>query len=354
MATTTPRKLLIYGATGYTGELVAAEAVARGLDPILAGRNHSRLAKLSRRLGCEFRVCDLSPEALDREIRAVSVVLNLAGPFSATATPLVDVCLRRGIHYLDITGELAVVQRLWRRDDEASKAGAMVMPGVGYIVVATDCLAAHVARAVPDARTLRIAVSHARQLSRGSARTMIELVSSGVQVRKNGKLCSIPAGRLDRWFDFGDGRRHTTAVSWPDVETAFHSTGIPNIESYLELQPAEKLWFVMNSRISWLLRSRPWQMALKAQTALLPEGPSEARRAATHRVVVAEAEKDGERAGARLRTPESYSLTATASVAIAARALDGDVEPGVRTPAQVYGADFVLGLDGVERHDFAS
>src|SRR5262245_31883106 len=96
--------LLLYGANGYTGELTAREAVARGLRPILAGRSRDALEPLARELGLELRVFGLDDaKALDEGLAGVALVLHCAGPFSRTARPMVDACLRRRTHYLDIT-----------------------------------------------------------------------------------------------------------------------------------------------------------------------------------------------------------------------------------------------------------
>src|SRR6266849_1625195 len=140
---------LIYGANGYTGELIAREAARRGHRPILAGRSADRIVPLARELGCESRAfaLDRIGDALD----GIALALHCAGPFIRTSAPMVAACLRSGAHYLDITGEIPVFEAIMKRDADAKARGVTLLPGVGFDVVPTDCLAAMLARRMPDA-----------------------------------------------------------------------------------------------------------------------------------------------------------------------------------------------------------
>lgn len=344
---------MIYGATGYTGRLLVGEAVRRGLAPVLAGRDATRLAQLARPLGLEHRAADLGdPRGLARALDGIGAVLNAAGPFAGTFGPLTDACLAAGAHYLDVTGEIPVFAALHRRDAEARARSVMLMPGAGFIVAPSDCLAAHVARRLPGARRLRLAISGSPLVSRGSARTMAGLISEGVQVRRDGRMTLLPRSRLERSFDYGRGPRPSLAVSWADVYTAHHTTGIPDVEVYLEVQPWERALFLGSRIFAPLYQTPLGQTLLEAQVRMLPEGPTEAERARQRRVLVAEAEDgSGRRARSRLHTPEAYTFTAATAVEIVARALRGEVRSGFQTPARVYGADFVLSFAGVVRED---
>jgi short subunit dehydrogenase-like uncharacterized protein len=220
-------------------------------------------------------------------------------------------------------------------------------------MVPSDCLAAHVSRRLPGARWLRLGISRTTLISRGSVRTMVEMIRSGPQVRRGGRLTLLPwSGNLERPLDFGHGPRPGLVVSWADVYTAYHTTGIPNVEACLEVSPWEGLAFLGSRSFAWLLRTPLWQNALKAQAELLPEGPSEAERSRHRRCILAVVgDAAGRRAAARLHTPESYTFTAAAALAIVAKVLAGELRPGFQTPAGLYGADFVLGLPGVVRED---
>lgn len=348
-----PAQFMIYGATGYTGKLTARMAKEQGLRPVLSGRNAVKLKAFAEPLGLEYRAACLDEaNRLAQALHDIDVVLNTAGPFSATARPVVDACLRTGTHYLDITGEIPVFEALYRRDAEARSRNVMIMPGVGFVVVPSDCLAAHVAARLPGTQHLKIGISRVDFISRGSAKTMIELVSDAVKIRQNGVITSIPIGSLERGFDYGRGYQPSTAVSWGDVFTAFYTTGIPSIEVYTEASLLERGVYQLGGYFAWVLNTAPSQILLKTLAEMLPEGPSDEERAACERVIVAEAEdRSGRRVRSRLRTPDGYIFTAVTALAIVERVLKGEYEVGFQTPARVYGADFVLNFNGVFRED---
>ena len=344
--------ILIYGATGYTGRLIAKTAAYRRARPILAGRDLNKVKAVAKPLGLEARAFDLrDPARIDAAIKGVSVVLNVAGPFSATSRPVADACLRNRVHYLDVTGEIEVFEALAARDAEAKARGVMLLPGVGFDVVPSDCLAAHLKRRLPDANDLKLYLSFGANVSRGTAKTMVEAIAAGTRLRRNGRIVSrdrVEAGSCD----FGKGKRQTIQVSWGDVATAFHSTGIPNIEVQFAASPA----MVAFARTPWFVKSFLGldfvQSLLKLQIDMMPEGPSEAARRAGRAVLVGEArDKAGETVRSRLRTLEAYSLTAATAFDAARRVAAGQVKPGFQTPSLAFGADYILDFDGVARED---
>jgi short subunit dehydrogenase-like uncharacterized protein len=351
-----PDRLLIYGASGYTGRLLSARARVRGVDTILAGRSRSRLEPLAHSLGLACRIVALDdPRAIDAALADIAVVVNVAGPFETTARPLVEACLRTGTHYLDVAGEIPVLQYLSNLDAFAKQVGVMIMPGAGFVVAAADCLAAHVAARLPGALYLRLGFSRGDLISRGSFASMLGMISGSVPVRRNGRLRSMPAGSLERAFDFGSGASVCMAVPWPDVFTAWFTTGIPNIEAYLEADILGRSAYHLVSLVAEPLRLPPVRNLLTLMARALPEGPSETMRAATQKVIVAEAEDAYRRvARARLLTPNVYTFTYYSVVAIAERVLAGQSSPGFQTPAGAYGPDFILGFDGVRREDLMS
>ena len=346
-----PRTLL-YGATGFSGRLIAEAARARGLPLIVAARADEPLRALADRLGCPARAFTLDdPRRVDAALADVDVVLNAAGPFAATAGRLFDACLRTRTDYLDITGELPVFAALARRDAEASARGVMAMPGVGFVVVPSDCLAAHVARRLPDARHLVLAVSRTDTVSPGSLRTVLASWSGTATLRRGGALVQIPTGTHERRIDYGRGPSRSTAVDWGDLITAHRTTGIPDIEVLLEVSPAERAMFRLSRHVGPLVSASaaaPW---LQRATAILPE-PTAGQRAPGERLAVAEARDGrGRRARARLRTPDAYAFTASSAAAVIDRVLRGERAAGFQSPARLLGADFVLSLAGVVRDD---
>jgi short subunit dehydrogenase-like uncharacterized protein len=279
--------LLVYGATGYTGRLVAAEAVARGLRPVLAGRSPGALRALAEPLGLAWRAAALDdPAALDRALDGAAAVLHCAGPFVHTWRPVADACLRaaragRPVHYLDITGEIAVFEALARRGAEADAAGVMLLPGVGFDVVPSDCLAAHLARRVPGAGRLALAFHALGGLSRGTRATMAENLGAPGAVRRGGRIVAVPPAWRTRRVDFGDGRpRDATTIPWGDVSTAWHSTGIPDVEVYMAMPPALRRAARASRWLAPLLASGPVRRLAAARVRAGPAGPSDAARAA--------------------------------------------------------------------------
>lgn len=344
--------LLIYGATGYTGKLVAEGAKARGLTPVLAGRNPAKVEPLAKRLGLPWLAFDLGDrKALDEALSGVKAVLHIAGPFSATSRPMVDACLRTGRHYLDITGEIDVFEACAARSAEAKAKGIMLLPGVGFDVVPSDCLAAHVARRLPGAKKLTLGISGMGKASRGTAKTMVESLGSGTKVRRGGQIVAVPKAP-QRTIDYGQGPKLSVGVSWGDVATAWHSTAIPDIDVYFEAAGPIKQMANAGPLTQWFL-ARSWMKRfLKSRIDRMPEGPTDAERAASHHVLVAEAtDARGNSVRSRLRTPEGYTLTQATALAIAKRVLDGDFMPGFQTPSLAYGPDLILDFDGCLRED---
>jgi short subunit dehydrogenase-like uncharacterized protein len=348
--------LLVYGSTGYTGRLVVAEALARGVRPVLAGRTAAAVAAQAEPLGLAWRAAALDDgRALDDALDGVTVVLHCAGPFSRTWRAMSDACLRRRAHYLDITGEIAVFEALAARDAEARAAGIMLLPGVGFDVVPSDCLAAHLARRLPDAARLALAFDAVGRPSRGTRATMVEQLGRPGAVRRGGRIVPVPPAHHTRRVDFGEGRvRDATTIPWGDVSTAWHSTGIPDVAVYMAMPAGLRRAAAASRWIAPVLASGPVQRALARRVQAGPAGPSDAERARGASLLWGEAvAADGRRAEARLRGPEGYTLTAMSAVHLARRALAGDAPVGFQTPSRAYGADVVLELPGVTRTDVA-
>ncbi len=284
-------------------------------------------------------------------MKDVAVVLCAAGPFSATSRPMADACIRNRVHYLDITGEIDVFEALAARDAEAKEAGVMLLPGVGFDVAPSDCLAAHLKRRLPDAIDLKIYLEGNANVSRGTAKTVIEGIAAGTRVRRGGRLVSLDRAGTGS-CDFGQGLKPTVQISWGDVSTAFRSTGIPNIEVQFEATPALKALARLPRFVKSFLGLAFMQSFLKARIDSQPEGPSdEARRSARGLLVGVARNEKGESVRSRLTTPEGYTLTAMIAVDIAKRVASGEFKPGFQTPSLAYGADYILGFDGVTREE---
>jgi short subunit dehydrogenase-like uncharacterized protein len=353
----TATRLLIYGAYGYSGRLVVREALDAGLRPVLAGRDARPLTEMAQRHGLAWRAVSLDdPAALDAALDGLRVVLHCAGPFVHTSRPMADACLRARVHYLDITGEIPVFEAIAARDGEARERGIVLLPGTGFDVVPSDCLAAHLARRLPGADRLALAFRSSGSISRGTAATMAENAGAGGAVRRDGRIVPVPAAWRTRRIDFGNGGPSlAVTIPWGDVSTAWHSTGIPNIEVYVAVTPALRRALVVSRWLGSLLSSGPVRRWLVRRARARPPGPGEARRARGESRFWGEVRDPGGRtASARMVTPDGYTLTARTAVASALRVLAGDVAPGFQTPSRAFGADFILEQRDVRREDLAS
>lgn len=341
---------MIYGANGYTGELCAREAVRRGWTPVLAGRNAQAITALGAELGLETCVVALSDASdLERALADMSAVLHCAGPFSATARPMLDACANTGTHYLDITGEVDVFEYSQANDARWKAAGIVAMPGAGCDVVPTDCLAAMLKRALPDATHLTLAlVSEPMQVSPGTAKTVVEGLPNGALIRRDGELVSIPSGSKTRVVPFDHGKKVGVCIPWGDVSTAYWSTAIPNIEVYLGSSEKEINQMRTMGKLGWLLGLGPVQSFLKRQVAKRVPGATEAERAATTSHFWGEVTNaEGHTASITLTGPDAYDLTVDAALHATVKVAEGTIAPGAHTPSTAFGPDFVLTLNGV-------
>ncbi|MBB4686330.1 saccharopine dehydrogenase family protein [Amycolatopsis jiangsuensis] len=310
-------RLLVYGATGYTGRLVAQHAVETGLDVVVAGRDPGRVAELAGELGVEARAFDTT-DAVEA-IKDIEVLLNVAGPFRDTARPLMDACLDAGVHYLDTTAEFATFTLAESLDERATRAGIMLMSGTGWDVVPSDCLALHTTRRVAEPHKLTIALRVTGGFSRGSLASAAGIEDLGTLVRRDGELTRLEAA-VPRTFDFGNGPEECLPAPMGDLITAPKSTGLGDVEVYLGTDSG----FTDTS-----------------------DGPTADERAAGHYFALAEVTgRDGQIARSLVTTPTGYTFTQLSSVEIARRVLRGQVTPGYQSPASAYGPELATTIAG--------
>jgi len=322
--------LLIYGATGYTGRMAAERAKTLGLRFEIAGRDHARLASLAAHLDVPFRVFDADADAAGA-LSGISVLLNFAGPFAHTAEPLMRACIKASVDYLDITAEINVYRLAEQLGAEAVSHQVMLLPGVGWDVVPTDSLAVHVAKRVEQPFALSIALQVPGSMSRGSAMSVSEIIGAGVMARVDGELIATPDAPL-RHFDFGDGPVLCAPLSFGDLVTGWHSTGIPNIAMFVHISG---------------------DAFPEGDLSTLPDGPtSEEREAHRARAVVEVMGIDRVIARSVIETVNGYSYTPLAAVEAARRVLEGERLSGFATPVKAFGVGFAESIEGTLITDF--
>ena len=342
---------LIYGANGYTGSLIAEEAVRRGHRPRLAGRNRDAIHALAARLQTVASPGDLQdPQGLRASLAGSRLVLHCAGPFSETSRPMVDACLAEGVDYLDITGEIDVFSACHDRSAQAVERGICLVPGVGFDVVPTDCVAALLKEALPNASSLVLAFEAGGGPSVGTAKTSVAGLARGGRVRVGGALVEVPLAFKTRTFMRGDKPRLAMTIPWGDVFTAHVTTGIPDIEVYMTASSSS---IASARRLNWvrpLLRFPKVTRFLQGRMAASVKAPSPEKRAKTNCYIWGEARaRDGRTARVEIETPNGYDLTVTASLGVVERLLDAATprRPGYLTPSQLMGSRYALGLPGV-------
>lgn len=343
---------LLYGAYGYTGRLIAEEAVKRGLAPVLAGRDGEKARRLAENLGLEHRVFSLEdPAGLRRGLEGMDLVLHAAGPYSRTFRPMAGACLEAGCHYLDITGEIPVLEAAHRMDDRARDAGIVMVPAVGLDVVPTDCMAAAAVEKLPDASRLELALHSGGGPSRGTARTMVERLGEPGKLRDGGRIVNVAQGSLTRRIPFRDRERVGVCIPWGDVSTAYHSTGVPDIRVFMTFPPSSVRWLKVASvlfRLPGLPALASWMIK---QTV---SGPSEEeRREAGIRIWCEVESGEGRTVRLEMTTPNGYTFTARSAVSAVERIGGMDANglfdlAGFQTPSSAFGPEFVDEIEGVE------
>ena len=343
---------LLYGANGYTGELIARYAQQYNLRPILAGRKKELIEPLANKLNLSFRIFDLNDQdALHTALKEVKVVIHAAGPFQYTAKQMVEACLQTGTHYLDINGDIAVFEMIKRYDDAAKKAGIMLMPGAGFDVVPTDCIALQLKNMLPDAISLQLAfASLGGGISHGTATTMAGKLGEGGAVRKEGKIIRKPLGQKGMWVDFNKKKLFVMSIPWGDISTAHFTTSIPDIETYTGISPRTYHILKWQLLFNWLLRTNFMRSFIQKKIYERPAGPSDEQRSNATSLVWGKATNaNGKSVIARLSGPEGYTLTTHSALIIAQKVLNGNYAAGYQTPASAYGENLVMEIPAVTR-----
>lgn len=337
-------QFLLYGANGYTAQLMLPLVGRYGLTPVLAGRNADKIKPLAEQFGFAWRAFDLnSPRAVDEGLEGVKAVLHCAGPFAHTAQPMLEACLRKGVHYLDITGEISVFELAASLDAVARQREITLLPGSGFDVVPTDCLARALADELPDATHLTLAfASNGGGLSHGTALTMADTAGEGGRIRRDGKIVRVPLGHHAQTIDFGPIKRFCASIPWGDVATSWYTTGIPNIEVLTATHPKAHKKLRWQWAFNWLLRTRWMRQRLKNKINNRPAGPTDEQRAKTRTYLWGQVRNArGEQRELRSEVSEGYTLTAHSALLLTAKILRGEGQPGFHTPAGLFGKHLI-------------
>jgi short subunit dehydrogenase-like uncharacterized protein len=348
-------KILIYGANGYTGKLITAEAHKQNIDFIIAGRNEEAITPLAKQYNVPYEIISLDKqEQLRALLQKVGVVIHAAGPFSETSAPMIQACLDTKTHYLDITGEVWVFEAIQKQDTAAEEAGVTLIPGIGFDVVPTDCLSAFLKNQLPDATHLELAFVGANTaMSRGTAVTMAKNAPKGGFIREDGVLKNVPLAYDAKSIQFPHREQLCMTIPWGDLMTAYFNTGIPNIKVYSGVSRKMLKSFRRYRKLKFLLGIPFIQKMVRSNIEKKVTGPDQEKleNGITYLNGMVKNNK-GQEYHAQLITPEAYKLTALTAIEAAKRlSADKNIVRGYATPSQAFGQDFILDFPKTERID---
>lgn len=344
-------QFLLYGANGYTGKLIAKLAATYDLQPILAGRNEAYIKPLADELKLPYHIIDLdNKEQLEKALSSVKLVLHAAGPYVYTAKQMIDACLQTGVHYIDINGDISVFEMLKKYDTAAKEKNIMLMPGAGFDVVPTDCIALQLKNKMPDATHLKLAfASIGGGLSHGTATTITGKIGEGGVTRENGIIVRKPLGQKGMWVSFGEKKLFVMTIPWGDISTAYTTTGIPNIEAYTGMAPKVYRILKFQWAFNWLLRTSFVRNIIRKKIKARPAGPSDEQRQKSSSLVWGEVSNaSGEKITACISCLDGYTLTAHSSLVISKKVLEGNFKTGYQTPAGCYGENLIMEVPGTK------
>ena len=345
------KKLMLYGANGYTSRLIINELIGQNIKPILAGRNKEKINSLADKHGFDSSIFSLdNPDNIDDNLKRIDVIINAAGPYSLTAKSLIDSCIRTKTHYIDITGEIDVFVYAESKNEEATDAGIIICPGVGFDVIPTDCISYMLKEKIPDANELNICFfSENGRPSIGTAKTSIEGLSNGGKIRKDGKIEQVPLAHSVKEIDYGQGPKMAMSIPWGDVATAYYSTGIPNIIVYTPRS---------ESGINKIKKLRKWLFILKLkfvqnyiknkmEKKIINGGDSDEQRAKSKMWVWAEVKnKKGKIESGYFQVANGYDVTGYGAMFFAKNIMENKFAGGYYTPSLLLGSDILESLPG--------
>jgi len=338
--------IALYGATGYTGRLTAAELKAAGVEFVLSGRNQEKLEALSDELGgAAVHTASLDqPEQLRELLGDCAAVINCAGPFTLHGEPVLQAAVETATHYLDTTGEQPYMQMAFERyGPQAEAAGVVVIPAMGFDYVPGDMLAALVAEGMGEVDEVTLAYSVAGfGATRGTMLSALEMLKGGdVEWRK---LQWLPASQnIGRGnFDFGEPLGRKRMARYPAGEQITVPRHVPTrrVRTMVSLStlagPLAPVFPAVGRPMQLALRT-PLRKALGVVISRLPEGPSPEDRAAARFTIVCEVTRGQTRRRGVVRGSDVYGLTAASIVQGAVIAARGGISgAGALAPAQAF------------------
>ncbi len=337
-------RLMIYGATGYSAQLILEELISRNVKPVIAGRNEAGIKKIADKFCCEFRIFDLTDNTrIDGALSNIHTLLNCAGPFRMTAKELIEACLRTKTNYLDITGEIPVMHLAFSMNKRAIKNGIVILPSVGFDIIPTDCLAKRLSEKMPDATNLKLGLINNRgKISRGTWLTTLEFLKGPGRIRRNGNLIESPIGEYAVNVKLKNFSFSGLSIPWGDVYSSFRSTRIPDGEVYIAMSKTIVRFRKLLTLFLKVFRNEAIRNLVASYIRKNLTGPSKEERDLARTYVWGKVENaKGETIEEVYQVLEGYNLTAVGAAECSIRILNGSVNPGYYTPSLAFGSGFI-------------
>jgi len=254
-----------------------------------------------------------------------------------------DTCLSSGTNYIDLTGEIKVFEAAWERNEKAKEKGIVILPGAGFDVIPTDCVAKKLKDKMPDATYLKLAIAtKGSKISRGTLLTSISQFGEKAFIRQKGEMVPIELGSKSMKINFGEFTSNTVAIQWGDVFNAYYSTGIPNIEIYFAM-PGALIKLLKSSRLfNKIISSKSIKQILRKYVSSNLNGPNEKQRNKSRTYIWGQVEnKKGDKIEELFEFPDGYNLTIKGVAEIVTRLLKKEIPAGTQTPSLAFGSNFM-------------
>ncbi len=359
-------RIVLFGATGYTGRRTAEAMVRRGLRPVLAGRSAGSLASLARPLGkLEVAIADVNDAASVRALmNRGDVLVSTVGPFIRLGEPALRAAVDAGAIYLDSTGEAPFIRRVFEEfGPRAEQTGASLVTAFGSDYVPGN-LAGALALRLAGGAVHRVEVGYlitrvgrASVFSRGTVASLIGMATEPAFSWRDG-IRAEPSGSRMRTFLLG-GRDHPALTIGSSEHYALPrlagSEGLAEVDVYLGWFGSATRALQLSSRITPVLHQLPGARQLVrtigglAMRWVAEEPDSVAlARATPHFVGTAYDASGTALAEVRLVSGDPYQFTADLLAWGAQRAAEHGVSgPGALGPVEAFGLD-ALEAGGVE------
>lgn len=346
------KKILIYGAYGYTGRLICERLDKKGYhkNVIIGGRNKQKVQELAKKYNfTETKVFESSSDSLEKELQGIDLLINCAGPFTETCVQFAEACLKTKCHYTDITGEIDVFETLSKYDQKAKDTGIVIFPGTGMDVVPSDCLAKKLHEKLPDATSIELCFSsNGGGVSRGTLKTMLNSLFGG-----EGSVQRIDTKIVAKSPEFKEveikkGKIQTVGtIGWGDVSTTYHSTKVPNVKVLIPLPKYFMLFYYYFLSYFFLIFRFVGPLIVSIVDKCYDGPDLEKTKNARVYFYGKATNAKGEKVEGRLNLCEGYRFTADATVLIVEKMLTQKIESGFKTPSLLFGSGLIDEINDV-------